>query len=136
MTENSLLIMYRKHADGFLSCLSAEDVFIVRLSGKECPNLQSYLRAASERFGFPITSGTADSYNDWLCDLSWIKQKTVVLVINDFDAFLSGSPADKEKIIRGFKDTILPWWEHYVLEYAADVPQRPFYVLCVTEDRI
>ena len=117
----------------FLDNLPESDPFIVELCGRTIDSLGDYLDVISEKFRFPIPAKGLDGYNDWMCDLSWIEERTIVIVINDYELFLQDDIISKQKILDIFCDTVIPWWEHDVLECVVDVPRRPFYVICVID---
>ncbi len=96
-----------------------KEVFMVEIDGKQCTYLTDYLKEISECLHFPIKSKGLDGYNDWMRDLSWINEKQIVILINNYKDFLSEDAASKEAIIEDFNQLILPWWEsesvHFVI---------------------
>lgn len=93
--------------------------YMVDIDGKQCVHLNDYLKKISECLQFPIKAKGLDGYNDWMRDLSWIKEKQIVILISNYQDFLREDIASKEAIIEDFNQLILPWWRsestHFVI---------------------
>lgn len=97
-----------------------KDVFMVKIDGKQCASLTDYLQKISEYLQFPIKAKGLDGYNDWMRDLSWIKEKQIVILIINYHDFLREDVVSKEAIIEDFNQLILPWWESEATHFVID----------------
>ena len=66
--------------------------------------------------------------NDYLCDLSWISNCKIAIVIRNFDMFLRDNEKKKRDIILDFDEIILPWWEKNVEEHMVGGQRKTFLV--------
>lgn len=112
--------------------LIADDrVFFVELNGDAVKTISDYLAIISKSMYFPIPSRAFDGYYDWMQDLSWINKDRIVCVINQYSKFLSEDIEARDKIISGFKDVILPWWENDVMKHVVNGKTKAFQVYLV-----
>ncbi|WP_456442075.1 barstar family protein [Psychroserpens sp.] len=85
--------------------------FIARLDGTRCLNKKQALYEIGRAFNFPDYYGeNLDALDECLNDLSWIKLDSYLLIINNFDKFLS-SEKDELKLdfIDLFNETSNSW---------------------------
>ncbi|MBD5093446.1 MAG: barstar family protein [Subdoligranulum sp.] len=111
-----------------------QNTFYVIINGKHIRTLPEYLKVMSEEFSFPIPSKSVDGYLDWIRDLTWIEQENIVLFIENFSHFLEDDPSQKAKMIKLFRDSILPWWDGDVERYVVEGEKRSFQVYLVDAD--
>ena len=71
---------------------------------------------------------TLEWCNDYLCDLMWIEQESIVLLISNFNVMLTNAPEIKRNIIADFEEIILPWWEEDVIGHMVGGVTRKFLV--------
>lgn len=109
----------------------SEDTFMMEIEGSQIRNLTDYLSCISRLMKFPSPSRGIDSYNDWMCDLEWIKQNNIVLIVNDYEQFLRMDLLAKKDIIDGFTTLILPWWQEDVISCCVGGEPRKFMVYLV-----
>lgn len=89
------------------------DYFITGINGKECTTVNMFLEQIGSAFSFPEHFGrNMDALNDCLNDLDWIDKDNYVLIINNFDHFLSSNYDDKNDIV-AFLEEIKSGWENY-----------------------
>lgn len=88
-----------------------QGIFMVEINGKQCSKLADYLKIMSDSFSFPIEAKGVDGYNDWMRDLTWIKEKKIVVIISNYTDFLKDDLSSKEVILQEFNQLILPWWD-------------------------
>lgn len=67
-------------------------------------------------------------YNDYICDLTWIEQKEILLLIHDYDLMLVDDLKTKKYIIADFEEIILPWWEGEVVGHMVGAEPRKFLI--------
>lgn len=107
--------------------------YVVALQGKDIQSWNDYISVISEKFLFPHsdTQENMNGYNDWMRDLDWLEMDGYILIIYDYDKFLSQDPQLKKKIIDGFEKYILPWWKAEVEEHVVGGVAKPFNVYLV-----
>ncbi len=103
---------------------------LVELEGKLINNLDEYISAIKDGFRFPYCR-TMAGYMDWITDLSWLEKDAYILVIKNYNEFMKNDLNLKEKIILGFKNRILPWWQGEVEKYVVEGKAKPFMVYLV-----
>lgn len=107
--------------------------FLARIDGRQCKTKRDYLLQISEALQFPEkVSRSWDAYLDWIRDLTWIDEKTkIILVIYSFSEFLERDTAYKEVFLSDFEECIFPFWEEEVLDCVVDGKTRQFEVYLV-----
>ena len=127
-----------------------ETGLLVELHGKELRTWQQYAVEIGKQFKFPAMyqeshkEHIVDAYLDWIRDLSWFEGiEEFAIVIYDYNQFLRDEKGkvrngnyceyiiNKEMIISGFVDTILPWWEYDVAQCSVDGKIKPFNVYLI-----
>ncbi|WP_299550633.1 barstar family protein [Seonamhaeicola sp.] len=90
-----------------------KDSFVGSINGLQCPTKSDALREFGNSFLFPKYYGNnLDALEDCLTDLSWIKQSKVILVINDFDLFLTNETEEfKSSFLELLYDVQKEWNE-------------------------
>lgn len=106
-------------------------IYIAEINGDNIKKLSDYLSIMSEAFHFPFPSHSLDSYNDWMRDLDWLDKDGYILIIYNFNSFLSHDLASKRLVIDGFKKIILPFWQENVLKEVVEGMIKPFVVYVV-----
>ena len=66
-----------------------------------------------------------------MTDLEWIDTKKHVLIINNFKEMLPNYKEEKERLLRYFERTILPFWEKDVLRVVVEGETKEFTVYLV-----
>ena len=107
------------------------NTFYVEIEGKNCKVISDYLTEASIKLQFPMISKGLDGYEDWIRDLSWIKEENIVLEINHYNEFMSNDLVKKRMVIESFEDIVFPWWESEVCEHMVEGKPRSFTVYLV-----
>lgn len=118
-----------------LSNKSNDKSYTVILDGKEMKNTDSFFEKISSAFQFRINNGTWGknwaAFDDMMTDLSWIKDDNITLFIKSYNALLSENPEDKNRFIRYFQNSILPFWEYEVCEVVFEGKPKVFNVYLV-----
>jgi hypothetical protein len=123
---------------------------LVELQGKELRTWEQYATEIGKKLKFPEMyqklrkEHIVDSYHDWLRDLSWYEQtEEYAIIIYDYSQFLKDERGNirqgcfgnysinKDMIICGFVDTILPWWEYEVEQCVVGGKAKPFNVYLI-----
>ena len=115
----------RKHV------LNRGDTFFVELDGYSIKNLSDFLDTISSKLMFPIPSKLIDGYNDWMCDLSWISEKNIVVMLKHYHAFLRDEPEAKDILTENLYSSIIPWWTDGYLKYCVGGIEKNIYLYYV-----
>lgn len=107
------------------------NTFCVEIEGKNCKVISDYLTEVSIKLQFPMISKGLDGYEDWIRDLSWIKEENIVLAINHYNEFLRNDLVKKRMVIESFEDIVFPWWESEVCEHMVEGKPRSFMVYLI-----
>ncbi len=106
-------------------------MYVAEIDGKKVQVLHDYLKTMSEVFHFPFPSRSLDSYYDWMKDLDWLDKNGYVLIVNNFNSFLSQDLATRELVIEGFEKIILPFWQENVMKEVVEGQAKLFIVYLV-----
>ena len=105
-----------------------KDVFLAEIKGAEIETEEEYVKAMANAFFFPnnFHSMKMGWFRDYICDLMWIEQKEIIVVIRDYELMLVNETKTKEIIMDDFEEIILPWWEGEVVGHMVGVGPRKF----------
>ena len=129
--NNKIVYIAKEKAEEIAKCsLYDEDIFIAEIEGANIKTEADYVQAMSDAFSFPheLPARKLGWYNDYICDLMWIEQKHIVLIIHEFDLMLSDEPKLKKIILDDFEEIILPWWDGEVVGHMVGGTPRDFFV--------
>jgi len=108
------------------------DTFIAEIDGSEISDTDDLFDKFASAFGFRISgsewSKNWAAFDDMMTDLDWLPQSKIVLVIRHYDSLLLNKPYEKKRLISYLNDSILPFWEHDVLDVTVDGKMRGFTV--------
>lgn len=91
--------------------------YIVLFDGKKNKNIKTFLENIWLQLKFPEEPNhNWDAYLDWMRDLSWIKEKNILIIIENFKHFLSDEPTNKTYFLSDFSSVIFPFWEDSAIE--------------------
>ena len=107
----------------------------ISIDGKKIRSWSDYWSVISEAFSFPelpsYMKPDYHSYYDLMTDLSWIKSKSIVLIVKNSNKFLDEDLKLRNIIIKDFNDNLLPFWEKEVLKTVVGGETRSFCVYFV-----
>lgn len=129
--NNKILCITKKEVEAVKSfAKDCKNVFFSEIDGAKILSEESYVREISKAFGFfdKLPMATLEWCNDYLCDLMWIEQESIVLLISNFNVMLTNAPEIKRNIIADFEEIILPWWEEDVIGHMVGGVTRKFLV--------
>ena len=90
--------------------LENKNCFITAIDGNKCKNVKDFVVEIGQAFSFPNYYGkNLDALNDCINDLDWISKDNYILIINDFESFISDSKEDREDMV-GFLNEISEQW--------------------------
>ncbi|OTN87638.1 hypothetical protein A5819_000084 [Enterococcus sp. 7E2_DIV0204] len=99
----------------------------VKIDGSKIDSWQTFKEDMIEKFKLPMgQDGNANEYLDWMRDLSWLNKTSYVLIIYNYDEFLSGNSSEKKNIMNDFSEYILPFWESEVEQAVVDGEAKSF----------
>ncbi|MCI9072085.1 MAG: barstar family protein [Lachnospiraceae bacterium] len=130
--KNRIICIGQKNADKILLNLRNDpNIFCVEIEGENCKVLSDYLTEVSTKFQFPILSEGYDGYADWICDLTWIREENIAIVIKNYGEFLCEEQYEKQTVVDIFEKLVFPWWESEVCEHVVEGKPRSFIVYLV-----
>lgn len=107
-------------------------VWVAEIDGSKVPTWKDYAHEIERVFRFPTPCDKSmDAYLDWMTDLSWLNAQGYALIIKNVKDFMRNDPEKKEKVLRFFKDDILPFWQSGVEQYVVEGKAKPFDVYII-----
>jgi hypothetical protein len=85
---------------------------VVYIEGSLTKNHTDYLDDIYSKLEFPNEKHNWDAYLDWMTDLSWIKEKSITIVVKDYHLFLQDDKKYKEFFLSDFLDKLFPFWKY------------------------
>lgn len=107
---------------------SNDDVFYVEVNGRECKRFSDYLVDISHKLYFPTVVNGFAGYDDWITDLTWLRQNNIIMVISNYQEFLKDDMSYRKKIIEHLEQSVLPWWETEVSSCVVEGKPKTFIV--------
>lgn len=113
---------------------------------------KDWLRVMAEKFHFPVFlkedkrmidwfegayGDTSDNYinwneyEDWITDLSWIEETSIVLILFNYKNFLVDNIDSRNYIYNNLKNVVLPWWDTEVKKYMINGKTKEFKVFLI-----
>lgn len=135
--NNKIFYITKKEAEAVQSfAKDRNNVFFSEIDGAKILSEETYVREISRAFGFfdKLPMATFEWCNDYLCDLMWIKQENIVLLIYNFNVMSINAPETKQNIIADFEEIILPWWDGEVVGHMVGGVPRNFNVYLEVSD--
>lgn len=87
--------------------------YIAVIDGKAATTGSTFLRCIGEQLKFPGTqNGSWDAYLDWMRDLSWIGEKSISIVIVNYEDFLSEEPDSLKYFQSDLEGVVFPFWRN------------------------
>ncbi|MCI8938358.1 MAG: barstar family protein [Lachnospiraceae bacterium] len=107
-----------------------KNIFFAEIFGEKIETEGKYAQAMANAFAFPhaLPEMKIGWYNDYICDLTWIEQEDIILLIHDYDLMLADDLKIKKDIIADFEEIILPWWGGEVVRHMVGVKPRNFLI--------
>ena len=95
-----------------------KDAFVVIIDGAKINSWSEYWDCIATAFSFPELPEYMEpdyhSYYDLMTDLSWIDNKSIVIIIENANEFLKNEYDLKNTIVNNFNEYLLPFWEKEV----------------------
>lgn len=111
------------------------DAFMVTIDGAKIYSWSEYWNSVATAFSFPdlptYMKPDYHSYYDLMTDLSWIDNKSIVMIIENADEFLKNESSLKSAIIKDFNEYLLPFWEKEVSHTVVNGQTKDFCVYFV-----
>ena len=81
------------------------------IDGKTAMTSSDFLRCIWEQLDFPDSPNyNWDAYLDWMRDLSWISEKSISILILNFESFLSKEPNELKSFSSDLEEIVFPFW--------------------------
>jgi hypothetical protein len=130
--ENKIhVVSSREMSDIKNNLMKDESLFVAEILGSEVRDLQDFFRIMSELFEFPWPSRNYAGFSDWMTDLDWLHKDGYVLVIHQFQDFMSEDQAEKQEVIDVFATDVLPFWQEEVVKVVVEGEVKLFHVYLV-----
>lgn len=107
-----------------------QDVFVAEIAGELVKTEKDYVQSMINAFKFPfkLTQMKIGWCNDYLYDLSWIKEKIIILIVYNFKQMLTDEEEKKSNIVKDYEEILLPWWEKDVVGHMVGGTTREFII--------
>ncbi len=112
--------------------MQKENVFFAELDGRSIQTEADYVREMELVMNCPYEKSDMylklGWYHDWICELLWLGEKDVVLLLRGYDFMLRNNEKTKKRIVEDFEEITLPWWEGEVIGHMVGGKPRSFMV--------
>lgn len=113
----------------------AKDAFVATIDGAKIYSWSEYWNSVATAFSFPdlpaYMKPDYHSYYDLMTDLSWIDNKSIVMIIENANEFLKNESSLKSTVIKNFNEYLLPFWEKEVSHTVVNGHTKDFCVYFV-----
>ena len=91
---------------------NSDDLLVANIDGKKCKTLEKFFISIAQELKFPEYFGhNLDAFDEMICDLSWLEEEAVIIILKNFEELLDEEETDEED----FKGLIMS-----LLDSAAD----------------
>ena len=91
----------------FKNNISVNGVFLAFIDSKKCNTLPCFYSEISNALNFPDYFGyNLDALDEAMCDLSWIEEKTILLLLFNYEEFMKDDKEDLQVINAVFSHVI------------------------------
>ncbi len=108
--------------------------WVGEIDGELIEDWNDYVQTISKVMQFPMPCKVFEGYIDWITDLDWLEADGYVLIIRNFESFMSKDLEKKKIVVEAFEEDIFPWWAGDVEKYVVGGKAKPFNVYLVDED--
>ncbi len=131
--KNRIVYVNEQEADAVKAeALQKENVFFAELDGRSIQTEADYVREMELVMNCPYEKSDMylklGWYHDWICELLWLGEKDVVLLLRGYDFMLRNNEKTKKRIVEDFEEIPLPWWEGEVIGHMVGGKPRSFMV--------
>ena len=129
--KNRIVYVNEQEADAVKAeALQKENVFFAELDGRSIQTEADYVREMELVMNCPYEKSDMylklGWYHDWICELLWLGEKDVVLLLRGYDFMLRNNEKTKKRIVEDFEEITLPWWEGEVIGHMVGGKPRSF----------
>jgi hypothetical protein len=116
---NRLYKMTSDETRQYCDKIDTDTICLVELDGKKLLTFKDYYAEMTRIFKFPPAKRpNLDGYSDWMRDDFFFNKDAYLLVIRDYNKFLSRDKKRKQQVFECFVEDVLPWWEGEVEKYS------------------
>jgi len=105
-----------------VSAVQDKGTFLAEIQGSEIQTEEAFV------FPYELPKMILGWYNDYIHNLLWIEQDSIVLIMYDYPLMLLDKPHLKEEIIETFAEITLPWWDKDVVGHMVGGKPRSFMI--------
>ena len=111
--KNRIINVSCAEVDRVIKELKDENFYIVELDGDKIRDERDFVLEMKEKFRISVDfpKPVVGWLNDYICDLSWIQEEKIAIIIRNFDMFIKEDGKKRYDIMLDFAEIILPWWE-------------------------
>lgn len=108
------------------------EIYFVEIDGFQLQSWNLYVDKMNEEFRLPlINPRNRNAYLDWMTDLDWLNKESYILMILNYNYFMTNDVKTKEILLKQFEKTILPFWEKDIETVMVDGYPKSFQVYLV-----
>ena len=133
--KNEIIRITNEEKNDLLESLDKTSCFVVEIDGSEISTVNDLFDVMEQEYDLHTSDGTWGrnwaAFKDLMTDLEWIDSKKHILIIDDFKKMLTNHNEEKERLLRYFEHSILPFWEKDVLRVVVEGETKEFTVYLV-----
>lgn len=133
--KNEIIKFTNEEKNNLLESLDKASCYVVEIDGSEISTVNDLFDVMEQKYALHTSDGTWGrnwaAFSDLMTDLEWIDSKKHILIINNFKKILTNHKEEKERLLRYFERTILPFWEKDVLRVVVEGETKVFTVYLV-----
>ncbi|HDR4565347.1 MULTISPECIES: barstar family protein [Bacillus cereus group] len=113
-----------------------DNIELIPINGSKCGDINGLFSEFSKKMNFPDYFGDNwNSFDECINDLSWLKSKQYLILINDTEKLLANDNENFEVLIEILSDTCMEWAEGREYGELITFP-TPFHVIfCCTDNK-
>lgn len=106
----------------------------MEIEGKKIKNWNDYINLATKFFKLELLEYYANQYVDNMTSIELVLDYTsFLLIVYNYNEFMNRSKKDKKLFEEVYRDYILPWYDHELVECSYDRERIDFNVLLIED---
>lgn len=108
-----------------------KSTFIAEIKGKEIQTQKALSIAINKVFGYYIPFNDINGWINWIRNIDWLKKDNYVLIIYNYEDFMSKDLEIKKTIKKHFECITIPWWNAGLEDYEEHKEYKAFNIYIV-----